>query len=75
MIKHQQWPPPEGWTEVVITWERMLREYNAMAVLSWVDKHPGGLYHLHGYQATLGWAFRFQDPKDAMMFSLKWGTE
>jgi hypothetical protein len=73
MIKVEAWPPPDDWYEVVVTWERMLQEHNCREVLDWVEQHPGGQYHLHGYQSTEGFAFRFRDPHDANIFVLRWG--
>ena len=73
MQKIDLWPPPE-WTEVVILWTTMLEyeTHNPNKILSWVDNHPGGKYHLHGYNATEGFAFRFEDPNDAALFVLRW---
>ena len=37
-----------------------------------VKTAPGGRYHLHGWRATEGFAFRFEDPVDALYFKLRW---
>jgi hypothetical protein len=74
MIKHECWPPPENWTEVTIMWADMLDnpDLHPRSIMAWLDAVPGGLYHLHGYRSTEGFAFRFKDAKDAMLFRLKW---
>ena len=46
--------------------------YAPIAIIEWVEAYPGGEYHLHGYQSTEGFAFRFSDPNDALIFKLKW---
>jgi hypothetical protein len=77
MEKIDQWPPP-NWTEVVIKWEQMLEspDYNPNIIVTWVDHVSGGRYHLHGYNTRYntaeGFAFRFEDPKDATLFALRW---
>jgi hypothetical protein len=87
MIKYNTWPPPEGWSEVIVTWKTMLEnpQYNPNLILDWVDKTPGGRYHLHGWEdfqryerhgigvgGIDGFAFRFENEQDAIMFKLKW---
>lgn len=81
MLKVDQWPPPEGWTEVVIPWSQMLRPWPLLidsndtlpnTILSWVEKTPGGRYHLHGWRSSEGFAFRFEQPQDASLFALRW---
>jgi len=73
MNKIDKWPPPD-WPEVVIKWEQMLESpnHNPNMIVTWVDHTCGGRYHLHGYQNTKGFAFRFEDPKDATLFALRW---
>lgn len=72
MEKVDSWPPPK-WTEVVITWADILAGRQIINnVLEWIDTAPGGRYHLHGWRSTEGFAFRFEDPKDATYFKLKW---
>jgi hypothetical protein len=41
-------------------------------IIAWVDDYPGGEYHLHGFQSVEGFAFRFSDPNDALIFQLRW---
>ena len=41
-------------------------------ILSWVEQQPGGRYHLHGWQSTQGFAFRFERPEDATVFAARW---
>jgi len=88
MIKFNTWPPPESWTEVVVTWKTMLdnADYNPNLILDWIEKTPGGRYHLHGWEdfqryprhgigigGVDGFAFRFENEKDAVLFKLRWG--
>ena len=87
MIKFNTWPPPEDWPEIVITWKIMLENprFNPNKIVDWVDSTPGGRYHLHGWEdfqrfpkhgigvgGTDGFAFRFEDERDAILFKLKW---
>ena len=71
MKKIECWPPPD-WVEVIVTWDDMLTGHYTRDLLDWIDMVPGGNYHLHGYKSTEGFAFRFEDPKDALCFMLKW---
>ena len=66
-------PHPE-WTEIVILWSEILYgpKYPIKQILEWIDAAPGGRYHLHGHDSTEGFAFRFEDPRDATYFKLKW---
>jgi hypothetical protein len=68
------WPPPENWTEIIILWDDVLNgpRYPIKEILNWVDNVPGDGYHLHGYNSTEGFSFRFQNPKDAVHFKLRW---
>jgi hypothetical protein len=87
MIKFNTWPPPEDWAEVVVAWKIMLENprFNPNKIVDWVDSTPGGRYHLHGWEdfqrfpkhgigvgGTDGFAFRFEDERDAILFKLKW---
>jgi hypothetical protein len=47
-------------------------DYHPHMITDWLDHAPGGRYHLHGYQATEGFAFRFENPEDAVLFALRW---
>lgn len=73
MIQMMTWPPPE-WTEVVITWDQILedRQLNPNMLYDWCDKRPGGMYHVHGWRSTEGFAFRFERKSDAVLFALNW---
>jgi hypothetical protein len=73
MEKVDYWPPPK-WTEVVVLWDDILGGpgYPIQKILYWIDKEPGGRYHLHGYNSTEGFAFRFENPGDAVHFKLRW---
>ena len=73
MIQYVDHLPPK-WTEVVITWDRILEDktINPNMLYEWCDKRKGGMYHVHGWQSTAGFAFRFERKSDAVMFALKW---
>jgi hypothetical protein len=66
--------PPPAWTEVIIMWEDVLNapHYPIREILNWIDSAPGQRYHLHGHKGTEGFVFRFENPKDATYFRLKW---
>jgi hypothetical protein len=68
------WPPPGEWEEVVITWDIMLASgrHTPPVIIEWLATAPGGRYHLHGWRAAQGFAFRFEDPVDALYFKLRW---
>jgi len=70
----EMWPPPETWTEIIVLWEDVLGgpRYPIKEILEWVDSVPGGRYHLHGYNSTEGFAFRFERARDATHFKLRW---
>jgi len=43
---------------------------------NWCDNHAStGRYHVHGWRSTEGFAFRFEDPRDAILFKLTWKCE
>lgn len=66
------WPPPE-WTEVVIPWTDMHDKHRPNDITEWCYRYPGhGRWHLHGYKSTEGFAFRFEDARDATAFGLRW---
>jgi hypothetical protein len=44
--------------------------FNIKKILHWADTAPGGRYHLHGYNSTEGFAFRFENEHDATIFKL-----
>ena len=73
MQQFTAWPPP-NWTEVVITWNTMLHRetHNVHVIQDWVNDTPGDRYHLHGWKCTEGFAYRFENPKDAVKFALIW---
>ena len=43
---------------------------NPNDIFNWLHKQPGGRFHLHGYNSTEGFAYRFERPKDATWFRL-----
>jgi hypothetical protein len=72
------WPPPNDWSECVVSWDSILesKEFHPRYLYEWCDSHPSlGRYHVHGWQSTEGFAFRFEDPRDAVMFKLRWSCE
>jgi hypothetical protein len=73
MIQLTAWPPPD-WHEVVITWEQILADKNLKPAMlyEWCEQRPGGRFHVHGWQSTEGFAFRFERAKDATIFALVW---
>ena len=73
MIQFVAWPPPH-WTEVIITWDQILKKspFNPNQMYRWCEKRRGGMFHVHGWEKTEGFAFRFEDPKDATIFALVW---
>lgn len=76
MIRIESWPPPD-WPEIVISWNTMLAnsECSPNSIMAWLDSTKGSVYHLHGWHGTLGFAFRFADPNDAVFFALRWGDD
>ena len=70
------WPPPD-WHECVVSWNSILEStIHPRELYEWCDAHPSpGRYHVHGWQSTEGFAFRFEDPYDAIVFRLKWKCE
>jgi hypothetical protein len=74
MIQFKAWPPPE-WHECVVTWDWLLKadSPHVNTIYSWCDQHGSlGRYHVHGWHQSEGFAFRFEDPRDAVMFKLTW---
>ena len=77
MIQFKAWPPP-NWHECVVSWDSILesKEVHPRELYAWCDRHPGeGRYHVHGWQSTEGFAFRFEDARDAILFKLTWKCE
>ena len=77
MIQFQLWPPPD-WSECVVRWDYILesKEFHPRYLYEWCDSQPSsGRYHVHGWQSTEGFAFRFENPCDAIMFKLRWRCE
>jgi hypothetical protein len=77
MINFQLWPPPD-WTECVVSWDYILqnRKPDPQALYDWCKNHNSlGRYHVHGWRSTEGFAFRFEDPYDAIIFKLTWKCE
>jgi hypothetical protein len=77
MINFQLWPPP-NWTECVVSWDYILKthEVHPQELYDWCNNHAStGRYHVHGWQSTEGFAFRFEDPRDAVLFKLTWKCE
>jgi hypothetical protein len=75
MKQLEAWPPPLSWTECVVTWKTMLAyaDYAPNDIMIWLTQYPSKYrFHLHGWQSTEGFAFRFEDQQDAIMFKLRW---
>jgi hypothetical protein len=72
--KVEPFPIPYNWTEVLVTWNEIMNVpyYDIKGMLTWAEEYPGSRYHLLGYKHTEGFVFRFEDPKDATYFKLKW---
>ena len=66
--------PHDNWEEVIILWEDVFDgpKYPIRKILDWIETAPGGRYHLHGFNSTDGFCFRFERPEDATHFKLKW---
>jgi hypothetical protein len=78
VIKDETWPPPAHWTQVFVSWDRMLdHSPHVHDLLDWVEKEYRGLgrYQLRGPREdpVSGFLFYFQEPKDATVFVLKFG--
>lgn len=74
MNRLDTWPPPE-WIEVVISWNAILEasDRSPNSITEWCYRYPGhGRWHLHGWRQTEGFAFRFEDARDATAFGLMW---
>jgi len=76
MSKYECWPPPD-WTEVIVSWTTMLdaSDYSPNEITDWTENTIQGRWHLHGFRATEGFAFRFEDPRDATLFRLRWTND
>lgn len=78
MMQLKLWPPPK-WPECVVTWEWLMDiapKGTIHEMYAWCDQYPSvSRYHVHGWRATEGFVFKFEDPKDAVMFKLKWPYE
>ena len=74
VTSQEMWPPPEDWEEVVVLWREILEppRYPIKRMLEWLEEAPGGRYHIHGFESTEGFSFRFEFPKDATHFKLRW---
>ena len=74
MIQFKSWPPPD-WTECVVPWDWILKDkkLHPNNLYEWCDQYASpNRYHVHGWQSTEGFAFRFEDPRDATVFKLTW---
>ena len=70
------WPAP-NWHECVVGWDYILASpLHPQELYDWCNNHPStGRYHVHGWKSTEGFAFRFENPHDAVMFKLTWKCE
>ena len=72
------WPPPDDWVECIVSWDYILQPntVHPHELYKWCDCHPSpGRYHVHGWQSSEGFAFKFEDPRDAVLFKLTWKCE
>ena len=77
MIKDESMPFPNHWTQIFVSWDRMLeQDPNCLKVIHWIENEYKGLgrYQLRGpdWCPTAGFLFYFEDPRDAEIFVLKW---
>ena len=76
MIQDETMPFPNHWTQVFVSWERMLEQQpNCLEVTNWVEQYNGiGRYQLRGpdWCPTAGFLFYFEEARDAEVFILKW---
>lgn len=75
MIRDMDWPPPKSWTIVYISWDTMLANKSARAILDWIEGYQShSRYQLRGPEddPTSGFMFYFEDHRDATIFQLKW---
>ena len=73
-ISFEEYGPHDSWEEVVILWKDVFDgpKYPIREILNWIDATEGGRYHLHGWNSTDGFCFRFENPADAVYFKLRW---
>ena len=73
-IPFEDYGEHDAWEEIVILWEDVFEgpKYPIKKILDWITTAPGGRYHLHGWNSTEGFCFRFERPEDATYFKLKW---
>ena len=73
-IPFEEYGEHDSWEEVIILWEDVFSgpKYPIRKILDWIDTAPGDCYHLHGWNSTEGFCFRFKNPNDATHFKLKW---
>jgi hypothetical protein len=78
MIKDESMPYPTHWTQVFVSWERMLEQHgpDCRQILNWIENEYSGVarYQLRGpnWEPTSGFLFYFEDARDAEVFILKW---
>jgi len=75
MIEYKDWPPPEDWTSVKLSWDWVMQHHthNTNDIYNWVIRAPGGRFHISGYNVGKpgeGFDYRFERPADATYFSL-----
>jgi hypothetical protein len=66
---------PPDWIEVVVTWDWIMEVYKGSPndMYAWCDRYSSkGAYHVHGWESTEGFAFRFEKKSDAVVFALHW---
>lgn len=76
MLQFKAWGPP-NWTECIVLWTWILESYSGSPndIYAWCDNYTSAYrYHVHGWQSTEGFVFRFEDPRDAVVFKLTWSA-
>ena len=73
-VPFEEYGDHDSWEEVVILWIDVMEgpKYPIREILDWIDTAEGGRYHLHGFNSTEGFCFRFERAEDATHFKLKW---
>ena len=71
MQKVEMWPPPD-WEEVIVTWVWIMsgHTHDINQLFKMIEAQPGGRFHIHGCNHDHDFAFRFEDPRDAVWFRL-----
>jgi len=77
VIKDESYPYPTHWTQVFVSWDRMLKQNpNCLEITKWLENEYKGFgrYQLRGpdWDPAAGFLFYFEDNRDATAFILRW---